>query len=316
MIESISIRPALFKSQHHFAYAADLGLPKQFQFTDGLNIIVGDNGSGKSTLLRILAAGSSSLMHGHSAISMAILQSAFDIDNQDRYAGIDVAHDGQVVYIDAGSESLLRKAEASSSDFGYIAASFVKRAMKSQSSGQVVLKSIEPILQLMRQEVAPDEFVDVDTLVEKRLARYKRQPNAEKLAAIRKEVVEDIRKNGKYPKSDFPKPDDQIAKDLGRFNKVWQERYRIQRERRFEPKIPVGKPTLILDEPENRLSLPLQARFWNLVTHPKVLEKFQIIVATHSLFGVMAAKNVKANTIELTPGFLEAIKSEINMQLA
>lgn len=65
----------------------------------------------------------------------------------------------------------------------------------------------------------------------------------------------------------------------------------------------VGKPTVLLDEPENNLSLPHQINLWKrILSHPNTLDKFQIIVASHSpfVFGIKGA-----NFIELTPGYVE-----------
>lgn len=79
------------------------------------------------------------------------------------------------------------------------------------------------------------------------------------------------------------------------------------------PTIARGQRTVLIDEPESGLSLVLQKRLWTIFQHEKVTEKFQIVVATHSVF----ALNVKnAHFIEMSSGYIneskEALKSAFN----
>jgi hypothetical protein len=46
-----------------------------------------------------------------------------------------------------------------------------------------------------------------------------------------------------------------------------------------------GPSTLLLDEPDRSLSIPMQVSLWNNVM-PKLAEKFQVIAATHCLFAL------------------------------
>lgn len=51
----------------------------------------------------------------------------------------------------------------------------------------------------------------------------------------------------------------------------------------------------------------MQAKMWSLLLDPAVLEHFQIIVATHSLYAFHAIKNKRANVIETERGFVESV---------
>jgi predicted ATPase len=70
-------------------------------------------------------------------------------------------------------------------------------------------------------------------------------------------------------------------------------------DERLAPGIEPGNPTILLDEPDRSLGVPYQYGLWNRLTADA--ERFQIIVATHSLFAV----NVPgAHYIETKTGYL------------
>lgn len=87
--------------------------------------------------------------------------------------------------------------------------------------------------------------------------------------------------------------------NLDRVNDVWKEALDVL-ARRFEPAIPTGQPTILLDEPEANFSLVWQARLWQLLAQPRVAERFQVIVATHSAFALGIAH---AHYLDLQDGF-------------
>lgn len=64
-----------------------------------------------------------------------------------------------------------------------------------------------------------------------------------------------------------------------------------------------GPPTVLLDEVDISLSIPLQKMFW-LNVMPNVSKKFQVIVATHCPFA-LAHRNTPA-FIEMEPGYVHA----------
>lgn len=78
---------------------------------------------------------------------------------------------------------------------------------------------------------------------------------------------------------------------------------KVLRER-MAASIPMGQPTILFDEPEANYSLLWQARLWDILSNPERMEKFQIIVATHSAFALGIPH---AHYIEVEPLFrLEA----------
>jgi energy-coupling factor transporter ATP-binding protein EcfA2 len=73
--------------------------------------------------------------------------------------------------------------------------------------------------------------------------------------------------------------------------------------------IPLGGPqTILLDEPESCLSIPLQARLWSLFNDADYFKNLQVVVATHSPFAFGIAH---ANYIELERGYLDECQSSI-----
>lgn len=71
------------------------------------------------------------------------------------------------------------------------------------------------------------------------------------------------------------------------------------------PAIERGQRTVLIDEPESGLSLPVQKKIWDILKHPKVCDKLQLIVATHSVFALNAQN---ANIVEMSPGYAEESK--------
>lgn len=66
-------------------------------------------------------------------------------------------------------------------------------------------------------------------------------------------------------------------------NDLWKKALSIV-DARMAPSIEPGQITILLDEPEANFSLKWQAMLWALVSDPSVLERCQIIVASHSPF--------------------------------
>ena len=106
--------------------------------------------------------------------------------------------------------------------------------------------------------------------------------------------------------------------NVNSINDHWQDNLENVVNAWFLPSIPLGKPTLVLDEPETGLSILNQILLWKKVlTNPSVLARYQIILVSHSHESI----NVPgANYIELKPGYLEAcrkaMRGEIDLQEA
>jgi predicted ATPase len=72
--------------------------------------------------------------------------------------------------------------------------------------------------------------------------------------------------------------------------------------------IPIGQPSLLMDEPDTHLSLPVQRNLWQVLGNPKYAENFQLIIATHSLF---ALDIPHANYIDMQDGYRETCKETL-----
>lgn len=95
--------------------------------------------------------------------------------------------------------------------------------------------------------------------------------------------------------------EEEVTKDrfFAKINNVWQAKFLIVEER-LRPKLPtIGQPTICLDEPDANLGFVPQMRMWDIFRDKKVVDKYQLIVATHSL----ASLGIKgANYIDLDDG--------------
>jgi len=67
-----------------------------------------------------------------------------------------------------------------------------------------------------------------------------------------------------------------------------------------------GPPTILLDEPGRSLSIPRQAELWHILANQ---ERFQIIVATHSVFALYL---MGAKYLDVKPGYLAECREEFN----
>jgi predicted ATPase len=70
--------------------------------------------------------------------------------------------------------------------------------------------------------------------------------------------------------------------------------------------LPLGQPTLLLDEPEANFGLGWQVRLWALLAPPKVTAKFQVIVASHSPFALGIPG---AHYVEVEQGYTAAAEA-------
>lgn len=83
-------------------------------------------------------------------------------------------------------------------------------------------------------------------------------------------------------------------------------------ERRMKASIERGQLTVILDEPEANFSLLWQSRLWDVLSSPEVTHRFQVIVATHSVF---ALGFPDANYIDFEPGYIEKATSAMQLKV-
>lgn len=83
-------------------------------------------------------------------------------------------------------------------------------------------------------------------------------------------------------------------------NDLWKARY-DRAIRLLEASIPRGQSTLIFDEPESGLGIPVQGHLFNRLYQAAVENDFQIVVATHSAFCLGLPG---ANYIDMEEGYL------------
>lgn len=68
-----------------------------------------------------------------------------------------------------------------------------------------------------------------------------------------------------------------------------------------------GPPTILLDEPGRSLSIPRQAELWNILAQQ---QRFQIIVATHSVFALYL---MGVKYLDVKSGYLEESRKELDL---
>lgn len=313
MIDSIDMSGLQSAKEHLFAHARKInGFPSDLHIESGVNLVVGPNGSGKSTLLAMLAAGCGCVASSAPTVSLQTVRESFGLlDDDFRLQGLDVRHDGQVLYVSSRPDLKVENLRGSH-DLGEVWAGFARKANLRSSSGEITQRIMWQALELLHQAALSDgEIVDVEAQVRARAEKRKKAFSEKELADLRHKIEEEAWSSGKRPKAVFP-----VAQDLLRsaaVNEVWQRRAEIYRQALFAPKIEPSKPTIILDEPDAALDLPKQARLWSLLASPEVAKRYQVIVASHSPFAFMAArKNGNIHLIEMKAGYAGEVMASMS----
>jgi len=105
----------------------------------------------------------------------------------------------------------------------------------------------------------------------------------------------------------------EVRDDLGgHCNDVWQKRIDRVREVMLKASIPKGSRTILLDEPDRSLDIPLQVQMWWLASR-KWSEKLQIIAASHNHL-VLSLSN--ANIIETVPGYADRCRKIVSSSIS
>lgn len=105
-------------------------------------------------------------------------------------------------------------------------------------------------------------------------------------------------------------PTDIIWKvDKKSVNDVWQSRLSIVSEL-VKGNIKKGQQTILMDEPESYLGIPIQVGFWKriMAEDAKRFDDFQVIIATHSPF---AFGIPHANYIEMEAGYIKECEASL-----
>jgi ABC-type cobalamin/Fe3+-siderophores transport system ATPase subunit len=96
-------------------------------------------------------------------------------------------------------------------------------------------------------------------------------------------------------------------------NDTWGKRLE-QVEKYLAGSLPVGQQTIIMDEPESYLGIPIQVGFWKRVIgeDPKRFDNLQVIIATHSPF---AFGIPHAYYIELKSGYIKECEEALTFAM-
>lgn len=312
MIRTIHFAPS---DQSPLAWAREK-IPENLEFSDDISILVGPNGSGKSALLGTLAAATLCQRTGRPLLDFSTLTAVFP-QSKNRAAflldGIRVEHDGQVIYAHGHRDASLADDGTGMADFGK---ALLARRHSVISSGEVVLDRLSGIIQLLAQEANPEQFFDLEETLALRLKRYKK-PTEEKKKKILEEILTEHESRGQHPLASFPAFENLLeGKSL---LSPWDEYYTRLLDTYLSGKsLSPKKPTILLDEPDTTLSLPLQAKLWHLLTHKNVRQRYQIIVATHSVFPFLLLRRGvldRTNFVEMVPGYVETIQAILRQEI-
>lgn len=102
-----------------------------------------------------------------------------------------------------------------------------------------------------------------------------------------------------------------IASSLNGVNDVWKQRIEAAKDYLRGDGTGSGPATIILDEPESYLSIPMQVHLWQLLGEdPSRYDNIQAIVATHSPFALDVPF---ANYIELGKGYLAECREALSL---
>ncbi len=273
----------MFKTLHlkglsqspRYGYAAELAFFKgrrKLDFKPGLNVMFAPNGSGKSTVLSMLGDSMCALQGGTSAVTETAV-----------HEGIDML--GSLRNPRTGEKKSMRD----------------KFGLHVEHDGQPVLYGDPRKSVGLMGGAFDDDFFEQGITNVLAGGRASSGQNALRKMAPLLAVL----------KGDAPFPT-AIRRTMRpeHVNELWQQALALL-DKRFEPSIEQGQPTLLLDEPESGFSLVWQSRLWRALTAPSVAERFQVIVASHSPF---ALGHAGVNYIDLEPGFREEAEAALRAQ--
>lgn len=239
------------------------------EFKPGLNILWGPNGSGKSTVIKAIATSTHCIQGGVQTVTQHSAREMFGggtyaMKNGVRFEGYS---DGVLPDHDGSPLAYFDPSNA----VGLIGGQFdddffmqgVQNTMFNGSAGQTTMMRSDHVLGPILQGTAVPE------------PQWK------------------VR--GGEPGPDAPDPSDRWGLEQ------WEKSRLIQATLNGTGE-PVGTPTILLDEPDRSLDIPLQHRFWTLMAMAGLRGHVQIIAASHSVF---ALDLPGAHYIEFEDGYLD-----------
>jgi len=251
---------------------------KRFEFTDGVNFLVGSNGCGKSTLIKTLKAYTGIQTGGWTKFNSPQTlgcgrMNGFDFP--DAYSTYSPAN-CQAVVVWNGLPTLYNDGD---------------------------LKTPELLLLFNMQQFS--DGITNENDLERQL---KENPSAGQYRLMKLNKIVNLIKDGPpvYTKEDLPTYKD---KD----DNIWAKRewdYWQFIKKLYTDNIKTGatKHTILLDEPERSLSYAKQKDlFLNII--PNLLKDFQVIVASHSIYSIYCPN---ANFVEMENDYVTNLKYAIN----
>lgn len=253
------------KDSKLFGYAKDVPFFKgrrRIDFKPGLNILVGPNGCGKSTVLKILGESLCATQGGVSAVTETAV-----------HVGVDMMS-GLALSRDRGKAKKPGMVD--------------KLGLKVAHDGQPVVYCDPRQTVGLRGGAFDDDFFTAG--VSEAMGRGSHGQTALRRAQGALGIL-----TGDAP---FP-ASIQRAMKADSVNDMWRQALGIL-ETRFQPTVPLGQASVLLDEPESNYSIQWQARLWSILARPEVAQRYQVIVASHSAFALGIPH---AHYLDLVPGF-------------
>lgn len=264
-----------------FGYAKDVPFfqgKKRVAFKPGLNILVGPNGSGKSTILKMLGESMCAVQGGTSTITLDAIQRGVDMMST----------------LGLGRKNSTAKTKAEPPD---------KVAVQVHHDGQgVIFCDPRQTVGLIGGSFDDDFFAQGIT----ETMKGGRQSHGQSTMRRSGVALSVLNGNAAFP------TEVRRSADTKNVNDVWQGALRVL-EKRLVPRIPLGQPSILLDEPDANYSLAWQTLLWSRLADPAVAQRFQIIVASHSAFALGIRH---AHYIDLAPGFRDQSEALLRQRFA
>lgn len=280
MIDSITLLPCgrPHKRGDDFYFRKLYGITSKertFNFKDGLNLIIGPNACGKSTLMQILAKRMSIMDDNVSQTISNIFQYVFD----DRLIN---------KYLQKTYEEILNEGRIG---YGYEVPTIMKYRnvicyylTRNSFNSRNVLDSMMAGIRCNSSDFNGEDMFSIAN----DMLNQEKYSNGEKSFRLLSKLMKKTDSEQIFDRETLKKTagfggiSDEFADKMIEWQKIHSDSS--------------AKPTLMLDEPEEGMDILNQFFFWQNVI-PKLLERYQIILISHSVFAMKYLKDKNANII-------------------